>query len=122
MKRRKAAKEAKKVSAQEGVVSGSAVQDAHQGPKCGGQETATKRAGVSMSADTKLGPGDKDKSTPDASVQASVGGAGVVESSPPEQEVEASDDEDAEYVETKKVPFGPADDLEVLEVDSDSDN
>ncbi|GMF45843.1 unnamed protein product [Phytophthora fragariaefolia] len=111
--RRKAVKEVKEVSAQEGVTSGSAVQDAHQVSKSGGQETAPDGAGVSMSADSKLGPDDEDKSAPDASAQASVGGADVVEplvggrvsgSPQPEHEVEASDDDEVEYVETKKPP------------------
>ncbi|GMF63122.1 unnamed protein product [Phytophthora fragariaefolia] len=121
--RRKAAKETKEVSPQEGVPSGSAVQDAHQVSKSGGQETAPDGAGVSMSADSKLGPDDEDKSVPDASAQASVGGADVVEppvggsvsdSPQPEHEVE--------YVETKKHQFGPADDVEVVEVGSDPDD
>ncbi|GMF36813.1 unnamed protein product [Phytophthora fragariaefolia] len=105
----KAAKEAKEVSAQEGVPSGSAVQDAHQVSKSSGQETDPGGAGVSMSADSKLGPDDEDKSVPDASAQASVGGADVVE--PP-----------VEYVETKKPQFGLADDVEVVEVGSDPDD
>ncbi|GMF58695.1 unnamed protein product [Phytophthora fragariaefolia] len=37
----------------------------------------------------------------------------------PEHEVEVSDDDDVEYDETKKPPFGPADDVEVVEVGSD---
>ncbi|GMF41727.1 unnamed protein product [Phytophthora fragariaefolia] len=102
--RRKAAKEAKEVLAQEGVPSGSAVQDAHQVSKSGGQETAPDGAGVSISADSKLGPVDEDTSVPDASAQASVGGADVVE--PP----------------TKKPQFGPAGDVEVVEVGSDPDD
>ncbi|GMF61191.1 unnamed protein product [Phytophthora fragariaefolia] len=77
--RRKAAKEAKEVSAQEGVPSGSAVQDAHQVSKSGGQETAPDGAGVPMSADSKLGLDDEDKSVPDTSAQASEGSADVVE-------------------------------------------
>ncbi|GMF41181.1 unnamed protein product [Phytophthora fragariaefolia] len=113
--RRKAAKEAKEVLAQEGVPSGSAVQDVHQVSKSGGEETAPDEAGVSMSADSKLGPDDEDKSVPDASAQASVGGPNVVEppvggrvsdSPQPEHEVEASDDDEVEYVETKKPQFG----------------
>ncbi|GMF59133.1 unnamed protein product [Phytophthora fragariaefolia] len=125
--RRKAAKEAKEVLAQEGVPSGSAVQDAHQVSKSGGRETAPDEAGVSMSADSKLGPDDEDKSVPDASAQASVGGAdavgGRVSDSPqPEHEVEASDDDEVEYVETKKPQFGPDDDVEVVEVGSDPDD
>ncbi|GMF39316.1 unnamed protein product [Phytophthora fragariaefolia] len=93
--RRKAAKEAKEVSAQEG-----------------------------------LGPDDEDKFVPDASAPVSVGGADVVEppvgggvsdSPQPEHEVEASDDDEVEYVETKKPQFGPADDVEVVEVGSDPD-
>ncbi|GMF51380.1 unnamed protein product [Phytophthora fragariaefolia] len=75
----------------------------------GGQETASDGAGVSMSADAKLGPDDEDKSVPDASAQVSVGGADVVE--PP-----------VEYVETKKPQFGPGDDLEVVEDGSDPDD
>ncbi|GMF64401.1 unnamed protein product [Phytophthora fragariaefolia] len=122
--RRNAAKEAKEVSDQEGVPSGSAVQDAHQVSKSGGQETAPDGAGVPMSADSKLGPDDEDKSVPDASAQASVEGADVVrppvggrvsDSPQPEHEVEASDDDEVEYVETKKPQFGPADDVEVVE-------
>ncbi|GMF51311.1 unnamed protein product [Phytophthora fragariaefolia] len=106
--RRKAVKEAKEVSAQEGVTSGSAVQDAHQVSKSGGQEMAPEGADVSMSADSKLGPDDEDKSVPDASAQASVGGANVVE---PPVGGRVSRDDDAQ--------FGPADDVEVVEVGSD---
>ncbi|GMF29900.1 unnamed protein product [Phytophthora fragariaefolia] len=67
--------------------------------------------GVSMSADSKLGPDDEDNSVPDASTQASVGGADVVgppvggsvsRSPQPQHEVEASDDDDGE-VELMKV-------------------
>ncbi|GMF45686.1 unnamed protein product [Phytophthora fragariaefolia] len=128
--RRKAAKEAKEVSAQEGVPSGSAVQDAHQVSKSSGQETDPGGAGVSMSADPKLGPDDEDKSVPDASAQASVGGADVVEppvggsvSDPPqpEHEVEASDDDEVEYVETMKPQFAPVDDVEVGSDPDDDD-
>ncbi|GMF47205.1 unnamed protein product [Phytophthora fragariaefolia] len=117
--------------AQEGVTSGSAVQDAHQVSKSDGQETALNGAGVSMSADSKLGPDDEDMSVPDASAQASVRGADVVEppvggrgsdSPQPEHEVEASDDDEVEYVGTKKPHFDPADDVEVVEVDSDPDD
>ncbi|GMF59211.1 unnamed protein product [Phytophthora fragariaefolia] len=84
-----------------------------------------------MSADSKLGPNDEDKSVPDASAQAYVGGADVVEppvgirvldSPQPEHEVEDSDDDEVEYVETKKPQFGPADDVEVVEVGSDPDD
>ncbi|GMF44800.1 unnamed protein product [Phytophthora fragariaefolia] len=89
----------------ERVTSGSAIQDAHQVSKSGGQATAPERADVSMSADSKLGPDDEDKSVSDASAQASVGGADVVE-----------------YVDTKKPPFGPVDDVEVVEVGSDPDD
>ncbi|GMF15007.1 unnamed protein product [Phytophthora fragariaefolia] len=60
-------------------------------------------AGVSMSADSKLGPDDQDKSVPDPGV-------------------EASDDDEVEYVETKKPQFGPADDVEVVEVGSNPDD
>ncbi|GMG16126.1 unnamed protein product [Phytophthora fragariaefolia] len=128
--RRKAAKEVKEVLAQEGVTSGSVVQDAHQVSKSGGQEMAPEGADVSMSADSKLGPDDEDKSVPDASTQASAGGADVVEppvggrvsdSPQPEHDVEASDDDEVEYIETKKPPFGPADDVEVVDVGSDPD-
>ncbi|GMF32154.1 unnamed protein product [Phytophthora fragariaefolia] len=128
---RKAAKEAKEVSAQEGVPSGSAARDAYQVSKSGGPKTAPDGASVSMSADSKLGPDDEDKSVPDASAQASVGGADVVEppvggsvsdSPQPEHEVEASADDEVEYVETKKPQFGPADDVEVVEVGSDPDD
>ncbi|GMF47021.1 unnamed protein product [Phytophthora fragariaefolia] len=108
---RKTAKEATEVSAQEGVSSGSAVQDAHQVSKSGGQDTAPERSDVSMSTDSKLGRGDEDKSVLDASAQVSVGGADVDE---PRWEVE--------YVETKKPQFGPADDVEVVEVGSDPDD
>ncbi|GMF40689.1 unnamed protein product [Phytophthora fragariaefolia] len=59
--RRTAAKEAKEVSVQKGVTSGSAIQDAHQVPMSGGQETAPERAEVSMSVDSMLGPDDEDK-------------------------------------------------------------
>ncbi|GMF60003.1 unnamed protein product [Phytophthora fragariaefolia] len=128
---RHAAKEANEVLAQEGVTSGSAVQDAHQVSKSGDQERAPEGADVSMSADSKLGPDDEDKSVPDASAQASVGGADVVEppvggrvsdSAQPEHEVEASDDDEGKYVETKKPQFGPAEDVEVVEVGSDPDD
>ncbi|GMF82238.1 unnamed protein product [Phytophthora fragariaefolia] len=78
--RPKAAKEAKEVSAQEGVTSESAVQDAHQVAKSGGQEMAPEGADVSMSADSNLCLDDEDKSVPDASAPVSVGGADVVES------------------------------------------
>ncbi|GMF43991.1 unnamed protein product [Phytophthora fragariaefolia] len=107
--RRKVAKEAKEVLAQEGVTSGSAVQEAHQVSKSGGQEMVPEGADVSMSADSKLGPDDEDKSVPDASAQASAGGADVVE--PP-----------VEYVEMEKPQFGPADDVEVVEVGLDPDD
>ncbi|GMF37869.1 unnamed protein product [Phytophthora fragariaefolia] len=129
--RRKAAKEANEVSVQGGVTSGTAVQDAHQVSKSGGQETAQDGASDSMSVDSKLGSDDEDKSVPDASAQASVGGADVVEppvggrvseSPQPEHEVEASDDDEVEYVETKKPQFGPAGDVEVVEVGSDPDD
>ncbi|GMF46194.1 unnamed protein product [Phytophthora fragariaefolia] len=129
--RRKAAKEAKEVSAQEGVTSGPAVQGAHQVLKSGGHETAPDGADISMSVNSKLGPDDEDKSAPDTSVQASAGGADVVEppvggrvsdSPQPEHEVEASDDDEVVYVETKKSQFGPADDVEVVEVGSDPDD
>ncbi|GMG15695.1 unnamed protein product [Phytophthora fragariaefolia] len=92
---------------------------------------APDKADVSMSADSKLGPDDEDKSVPDASAQASVGGADVVEppvggrvsdSSQPEHEVETSDADEVEYVETKKPQFGPADDVEDVEVGSDPDD
>ncbi|GMF23334.1 unnamed protein product [Phytophthora fragariaefolia] len=125
--RLKAAKEAKEVSAQEGVTSGTTVQVS----KSGDQETASDGAGVSMSADSKLGPDDEDKSMPDASAQASVGGADVVEppvggrvsdSPQPEHEVGTSGDDEVEYVETTKPQFGPADNVEVVEVGSDSDD
>ncbi|GMF33073.1 unnamed protein product [Phytophthora fragariaefolia] len=92
---------------------------------------APEGADVSMSADSKLGPDDEDMSVPDASAQASVSGADVVEppvggrvsdSPQPEHEVEASDDDEVEYVETKKPQFGPADDVEVVEVGLDPDD
>ncbi|GMF45642.1 unnamed protein product [Phytophthora fragariaefolia] len=92
---------------------------------------APEGADVSMSADSNLCLDDEDKSVPDASAPVSVGGADVVESplggrvsdSPqPEHEVEASDDDEVEYVETKKPQFGPADDVEVVEVGSDPDD
>ncbi|GMF35725.1 unnamed protein product [Phytophthora fragariaefolia] len=100
-------------------------------PKSGGQESAPDGADMETSADPKLGPDDGDKSASDASAQASVGGADVVEppvggrvsdSPQPEHEVNASDDDEVEYVETKKPQFGPADDVEVLEVGSDPDD
>ncbi|GMF28475.1 unnamed protein product [Phytophthora fragariaefolia] len=62
--------------------------------KNGGQETAPDGAAVSMSADPRLGPDDEDKSAPAASAQASG-------------------------VETKKPPFGPSDDVEVVGVGMD---
>ncbi|GMF23996.1 unnamed protein product [Phytophthora fragariaefolia] len=92
---------------------------------------APEGADVSMPADSKLDPDDEDKSVPDASAQAYVGGADVVEppvggrvsdSPQPEHEVEASDDDEVEYVETMKPQFSPADDVEVVEVGSDPDD
>ncbi|GMF36856.1 unnamed protein product [Phytophthora fragariaefolia] len=127
----KAAKEGREVSAQEGVTSGPAVQDAHQVSKSGDQETAPDGADVSMPANSKVSPDDEDRSAPDASAQASVGGADVVEppvggrfsdSPQPEYEVEASDDDEVEYDETKKLQFGPADDVEVVDGGSDPDD
>ncbi|GMF63370.1 unnamed protein product [Phytophthora fragariaefolia] len=49
-------------------------------------------------------------------------GGRVSDSPQPEHEVEASDDDEVEYVETKKPQFGPADDVEVVEVGSDPDD
>ncbi|GMF38660.1 unnamed protein product [Phytophthora fragariaefolia] len=100
--RRKAAKEAKEVSAREGVISGSAVQEVHQVSKSGGQEMAPERADVSMSADSKLGPDD---------------GTSPCWMRPP-----SSDGDKVAYGETKKPPFGPGDDVEVVEVGSDPDD
>ncbi|GMF21939.1 unnamed protein product [Phytophthora fragariaefolia] len=111
----KAVKETKEVLAQEGVTSGSAVQDAHQMSKSGGQETAPDRAGVSMSADSKLGPDDEDKSVLDAAAQASVGGGDVVEPPVGRRVLDSPQPElEVEYVDTKKPQFGPADDVEVV--------
>ncbi|GMF30700.1 unnamed protein product [Phytophthora fragariaefolia] len=67
------------VLAQAGVNSGSAVQDAHYVAKSGGdQEAALERADLSMSADSKLGSDDEDKSVPDAFAQMPMRGADKV--------------------------------------------
>ncbi|GMF50543.1 unnamed protein product [Phytophthora fragariaefolia] len=88
--RRNAAKEAKEVPAQEGVTSGSAVQDAHQVSKSGGQKTAPDGAGASVGGADVVEP--------------PVGGR-VSDSPQPKHEVEASDVDEVEYVETKVKPM-----------------
>ncbi|KAJ8569228.1 hypothetical protein ON010_g6033 [Phytophthora cinnamomi] len=89
-------------SARKETTSGPAVQDAHQVSTGGGQETVQDKAGAPMSADSKLGLDDEIKTAPDMSVKASAGGI---------KEVAFS-----------KTLERPADDTEVVEVDSDSDD
>ncbi|GMF33612.1 unnamed protein product [Phytophthora fragariaefolia] len=82
-------------------------------------------AGVSMSAESKLGLDNDDKSVPDASAQASVGCADVVEppvggrvSDPPNRNMRSKLRTTTRSNTTKRrnPRFGPADDVEVVEV------